>query len=192
MGIRESLLAILDEAPAHGYQLKSVFEARTGHVWPLNVGQVYQTLRRLERDGLVTADEDPDEGRRTYRITDAGREAARAWFRSPEVSRTLRRDELSIKLLMAIGSGSVDLRQVIQAQRTATVQTLQEYTRLKAEASPDADLPWLVVVDALILHAEADVRWLDMCEARLSHANAPSPANRAPLHDPASPQEVRR
>ncbi len=54
MSVRHSLLALLEEGPRYGYQLRSEFEHRTAAAWPLNVGQVYSTLARLERDGLVT------------------------------------------------------------------------------------------------------------------------------------------
>ena len=81
MGVREGLLALLDREPAHGYQLKTGFEAATGGVWSLNVGQVYATLERLERDGLVASD-DADEvtGKRSYRITTAGAEELGGWW----------------------------------------------------------------------------------------------------------------
>ena len=78
MAVREGLLALLIEGPRHGYQLKSEFEAATGGVWPLNVGQVYTTLDRLERDGLV--DHDGDEARKSYRLTREGEHALGAWW----------------------------------------------------------------------------------------------------------------
>jgi DNA-binding PadR family transcriptional regulator len=192
MGIRQSLLALLDEGPAHGYQLKTAFEARTGGIWPLNVGQVYQTLQRLQRDGLVEAGEELEEGRRTYRITEAGRAAAREWFGSPEGERSPRRDDLAMKLLVALGAGDVDVVDVLQAQRTAAVLTLQEYTRLKAGADPDRDLPWLLVLDSLILQTEAEVRWLDACEARLSRAGVVRPLAAKPVTVAADAEAVRR
>ena len=55
MSIRHGLLALLAQEPMYGAQLRSEFESRTGGTWPLNVGQVYTTLSRLERDGLVEA-----------------------------------------------------------------------------------------------------------------------------------------
>ena len=56
MSVRHALLALLSEGPKYGLQLREEFEARTGEIWPLNVGQVYSTLQRLERDGLVESD----------------------------------------------------------------------------------------------------------------------------------------
>ena len=167
MSMKLGLLALLSDGPTHGYQLKHDFEARTGGAWLLNVGQVYTTLQRLERDGLVApAGEEGDE-RRVFRITDAGREAIDAWYAEPVVASAPPRDELAIKVLLALAADEVDVRGVLQRQRTATLEQLQEYTRLKRQADVDEDLPWVLLLDALILKAEAEVRWLDLCEARL-------------------------
>lgn len=174
MSIRHGILALLRDGPRYGYQLRTEFESSTGATWPLNIGQVYTTLSRLERDGLVRPLPQEDGGQRPYEITDTGRAEVEHWFATP-VSRTNRpRDELVIKLAIALTTPGVDLRAVVQTQRTATVRALQEYTRLKARQSPpgegDAgprDLAWPLVLDAMIFQAEAEVRWLDHCEASL-------------------------
>ena len=154
----------------YGYQLRAEFESRTGATWPLNVGQVYTTLARLERDGLVEAAGSDPEGHVFYRATDAGRAEVTRWFASP-VSRTSPpRDELAIKLAIAVTVPGVDVPAVVQSQRAATIRALQDYTRLKARADPDepAELAWSLVLDSLVFAAEAEVRWLDHCEARLA------------------------
>ena len=166
MSIKLGLLALLDEQPQYGYQLKAEFESRTGATWPLNVGQVYTTLARLERDGLVAAVDGDDAGTTTYRITTAGRAEVRDWFATPVTRESRPRDELAIKLALAVTSPGVDVRAVVQAQRTDTMRAMQEYTRLKARAT-EADLAWLLVLDNLVFQAEAEVRWLDHCETRL-------------------------
>ena len=163
MSIKMGLLALLTEGPAYGYQLRAEFEARTGATWPLNVGQVYQTLSRLERDGSVEPAGE-EEGRVLYRITDQGREEVAGWFISPVVRTQPARDELAIKLALAVTSPGVDVGAVIQQQRTATMAALQDYTRLKRQ---DQDLAWGLVLDALVFQTEAEIRWLDHCEARL-------------------------
>lgn len=167
--MKHGILALLEDGPSHGYQLKTDFEARTGGSWMVNVGQVYSTLQRLERDGLVAPAGDPDDERRVYRITAEGRVTLEDWFTRPVVVETPPRDELAIKVLLAIAAEHVDVTHVLQRQRTATIAQLQEYTRLKRQADPDEDLPFVLLLDALVLKAEAEVRWLDTCEARLRH-----------------------
>ena len=166
MSVRHGLLALLAEGPSYGYQLRTRLETRTGGTWPLNIGQVYTTLSRLERDGLVEATE--ADGQATYRITAAGRAAVADWFAGPVERPAPARDELAIKLALAVGSPTVDVRRVLQAQRSATSQGLQELTRLRAGAGDDADLAWTLVLDALVFQAEAELRWLDHCETRFA------------------------
>jgi DNA-binding PadR family transcriptional regulator len=174
VSVRQGLLALLEQGPMYGYQLRALFEARTGTTWPLNIGQVYTTLARLERDGLVTAAGADPEGHVVYQVTDAGRAEVTSWFATP-VSRTSPpRDELAIKLAMAVTVPGVDVRAVVQGQRVATIRALQDYTRLKAgpEADDGSDLAWRLVLDSLVFAAEAEIRWLDHCEARLARAAA--------------------
>jgi DNA-binding PadR family transcriptional regulator len=183
MSIKHGLLALLERGPMYGYQLRTAFEESTGGTWPLNIGQVYTTLGRLERDDLVHALPENDGGQRSYEITPAGRAELAMWFATP-VSRADRpRDELAIKLALAITTRGVDVRAVLQSQRSATVRTMQEYTRLKASATDQQDLPWRLVVDAMLFQAEAEVRWLDHCETALVRATPPPiPYATAPDH----------
>jgi DNA-binding PadR family transcriptional regulator len=181
MSVRYSLLAILDSGPRHGYGLKSEFDAATGNVWPLNVGQVYSTLSRLERDGLVLSDEDGD-GQKIYRISDDGRRELQRWYETPVEREVVPRQELAIKLVFAMRSSPERVREVVQQQRKATMASLQEFTRLKAAADEDGDLAWLMMLDALIFQADAEGRWLELCEARMADADPrsgePSPPDR--------------
>jgi DNA-binding PadR family transcriptional regulator len=173
MSIRQGLLALLEQGPMYGYQLRAEFESRTGATWPLNVGQVYTTLGRLERDGMVEPAGDDGDGHAVYRITAAGRVEVATWFSTPVSRSTPPRDELAIKLAMAVTVPGIDVQAVVQAQRSATIRALQDYTRLKARATdPTApqDMAWLLVLESLVFAAEAEVRWLDHCEARLARA----------------------
>jgi DNA-binding PadR family transcriptional regulator len=170
MSIKYALLSLLDQQPHHGYQLKSAVEGWLGQSWPLNIGQVYTTLTRLERDGLVAAGETDAQGRQTYQITPAGRAALADWFATPVARDGLVRDELLVKLVAAVAAGDGTAFQVIRDQRTATLQLLQQHTRHKAQAERQGDLPRLVVADLLIAQAEAEVAWLELCEARLRAA----------------------
>ncbi|CAM5514902.1 transcriptional regulator [Streptomyces avidinii] len=181
MSIRHGLLALLERGPRYGSQLRTEFESRTGSTWPLNVGQVYTTLARLERDGLVAPDGEDPAGHTLYAITDTGRGELREWYERPVDRANPPRDELAIKLAMAVGAPNVDIRAVIQSQRHATVQAMQDYTRLKAQAlaaidsgrgSERDDIAWLLVLEQLIFQTEAEARWLDHCETRLVRLSA--------------------
>lgn len=195
MSVKQALLALLEQGPMYGYQLRSEFEQRTGATWPLNVGQVYTTLTRLERDGLVEGAGEDDEGHVVYRITADGREEVSAWFTTPVARTQPPRDELAIKLALAVTVPGVDVGSVIQQQRSATMTALQDYTRLKrtgraAHPAEPADLAWSLVLDSLVFDAEAEVRWLDHCEARLRRAALEKTAR--PVVEPAETTERTR
>ena len=178
MAVREGLLALLRDGPRHGYQLKTEFEAATGGVWPLNVGQVYTTLDRLERDGLVAvhlADGDAaSTGQKVYAITAVGIETLGTWWDAVPADEPPPRDELLLKVLMAIDHGHQHALRVITHQRTVLVALLQAKRRLRTAATQplgdddsDTRLAARLVTDALIARAEADLRWLDTCESQL-------------------------
>jgi DNA-binding PadR family transcriptional regulator len=180
MSVRQGLLALLAQRPMYGAQLRWEFEARTGGTWPLNVGQVYTTLQRLDRDGLVEQVGGPDdEGRIAYRLTDQGRETVGRWWTTPVDRSDHPRDELAIKLALAVTVPGVDVPRVVQTQRTQTVRALQDLTRLKQQATEADDLAWLLVLDSLVFAAEAEVRWLDHVEARLLRRSVQAGETRA-------------
>ncbi|MFL0564653.1 MULTISPECIES: PadR family transcriptional regulator [unclassified Microbacterium] len=171
MSVRQSLLAILDQGPCYGYQLRAEFDRRTGSTWPLNVGQIYNTLDRLERDGLVEKGDVDEQGHVYWQITDAGSAEVQAWLDAPVERAQGTRDELAIKLAVAATLPGVDLGAVIQRQRSASLRQLQELNRAKyAGANPDGpeELAWSLVVDSMIFAAEAEARWLDHTEQRLA------------------------
>ena len=172
MSVRNALLALLEQGPRYGYQLRAEFEHRTGGTWPLNVGQVYTTLSRLERDGLVAGQGADGEGHVMYAVTDAGRDEVVSWFTSPVPRTQPPREELAIKLALAVSVPGVDVGTVIQQQRSATMAALQDYTRLKRRPTGQGseELAWGLVLDSLVFTAEAEIRWLDHCEARLRRA----------------------
>ncbi|WP_350279762.1 helix-turn-helix transcriptional regulator [Kribbella sp. HUAS MG21] len=166
MSIKHGLLALLQDGAKYGYQLRGEFEAATGATWPLNIGQVYTTLTRLERDGLVRAASADADGRSMYEITDAGRGELAKWFETPVTRESRPRDELAIKLALALAVPGVDVSAVVQRQRMSTMQSLQELTRLKRN-SADGEISWQLVIESMIFGAEAEIRWLDHCEAML-------------------------
>lgn len=179
MSVPHSVMALLVDGPAHGYRLKTLFEERTGGAWPLNFGQIYTTLQRLERDGLVVGLGADHEGRVSYELTPLGREEVERWFSAPVPRAQAPRDELAIKIAMADAAGR-PLEPVLAEQRSATLAGLMRLTALKrAHAAESAS--WLFVLDRLIFDAEAELRWLDHVEA--------SSNRREPRGHPPSPDE---
>src|SRR5947208_1477763 len=166
MSVRYALLALLSEAPKYGIQLRQEFEARTGEVWPLNIGQVYTTLQRLERDGLADSDDSEMDGlQKGFRITDAGQRELEDWLRTPPDTAVPPRDELVIKVLVALGVPGVDVPELLQVHRRRLVEMMQRYTRLKEDALDDVGVA--LVVDAEIFRLDALIRWLDSADARV-------------------------
>jgi DNA-binding PadR family transcriptional regulator len=175
MSVRHALLALLSEGPKYGLQLREEFEARTGEVWPLNVGQVYTTLQRLERDGLVESDGEGDDGpQKGFRITSGGSTELAAWLRTPPDLASPPRDELVMKVLVALRVPGTDVHQVIQVHRRYLVELMQQWTRIK-EAEAESDLGLALVVDAELFRLDAVVRWLDTADGRLKRAAADPP-----------------
>jgi DNA-binding PadR family transcriptional regulator len=167
MSVRHALLALLSEGPKYGLQLRQEFEAGTGEVWPLNVGQVYTTLQRLERDGLVESDGGEADGpQKGYRITESGGRELDEWLRTPPDLVPPPRDELVIKVLVALRIPGIDVHDVIQVHRRHLVETMQRFTHVKSEAD-EGDLGLALVVDAELFRFDAIVRWLDATDSRL-------------------------
>ncbi len=192
MSVRHALLALLSEGPKYGLQLREEFEARTGEVWPLNVGQVYTTLQRLERDGLVESDDDADDGpQKVFRITGEGLGELGGWLRTPPDLASPPRDELVMKVLVALRVPGTNVHEVIQVHRRYLVQLMQEWTRIK-EAEADSDLSLALVVDAELFRLDAVIRWLDAADGRLKRAAADAPRPALPATGPALPKMRRR
>ena len=166
MVIRHALLALLSEGPKHGFQLAQEFAAGTGEMWPLNTGQVYTTLQRLERDGLVESEGAETGTQNAYRITETGRAELDSWLRLPPDTTHPPRDELVIKVLVALRLPGVDAAELTQGYRRHVVEAMQQYTRLKEDASDD-DVGLLLVADAELYRLDAIVRWLDAAESRI-------------------------
>ena len=181
------MLALLSEGPKYGLRLQNEFEARTGKVWPLNVGQVYTTLQRLERDGLVASDGAEEGPQKGYVITADGQRELTDWLQTPPAISQPPRDELLIKVLVAVQVPGVDVHDVVQVHRRHLIELMQRYTAVKADAAED-DLALSLVVDAELFRLEAAVRWLDAADARLRRRPPSStgfgpaalPARRAP------------
>jgi DNA-binding PadR family transcriptional regulator len=192
VSVPHALLALLSEGPKYGLRLQNEFESRTGEVWPLNVGQVYTTLQRLERDGLVATDDGEPERQKRYRITSAGERELDDWLRTPPELVPPPRDELVIKVLVALQVPGTDVHEILHVHRRHVIEVMQRYTRIKAAAADD-DVALALVADAELFRLEAIVRWLDAADVRLKRRPvvAAAPAD-TPLESPHPMEEVPR
>jgi DNA-binding PadR family transcriptional regulator len=186
VSVPHALLALLSEGPKFGLQLREEFEARTGEVWPLNVGQVYKTLGRLERDGLAESDAGADGPQKRFQITERGRAELAGWLRTPPDLTSPPRDELVMKILVAVRMPGTDVQEVIQAHRLYLLELMQQWTRLK-DGEARSDLGLALAVDAELFRLDAVIRWLDTAGARISRAGA-DPVPPVPPAGPAVPQ----
>jgi DNA-binding PadR family transcriptional regulator len=164
--VKYGLLGLLAKEPRHGYELKASFEELLGGSWPLNIGQVYTTLARLERDGLVEAEvvaQEPLPDRKVYSITPGGRDDLTTWMDEPSEAPVRVRDELFLKVLLQMRLEGADPGLLIARQRQRHMQSLADLQGARGGADSTTQL----LVDAAMLHIEADLKWLDLCENRL-------------------------
>ena len=161
--LKYALIALLAQGPSHGYDLKNAFERMLGRTWPLNIGQVYSTLARLERDGLVQSRVTPQEllpNRKVYTLTEAGRAALTQWLNQPAEPSPRLRVDFYLKLLLARRSHAADICALIWRQRQTLLQALAALSPLLL----DEDIERRLLAEGLQLHLEADLKWLDRCE----------------------------
>ena len=166
--LKHTLLGLLAQEPRHGYDLKTTFETLLGGTWPLNIGQVYTTLNRLERDGLVESEVVPQDllpDRKVYASTEAGRQELNHWLEEPITDTIRLKDEFFIKLLVHQLVDSNDALPLVWKQRQIYMQKMAQLTSLLSDSSMDPATKLLI--DGAILHIDADLRWLDLCEERL-------------------------
>jgi DNA-binding PadR family transcriptional regulator len=178
MSVPHAVLALLSEGPKYGLRLQNEFQSRTGEVWPLNIGQVYTTLQRLERDGLIETSGDGERSQKRYRITSAGSSELSDWLRTPPELVPPPRDELVIKVLVALQVPGIDIHELLQVHRRHVIEVMQRYTRIKAEAA-EGDVPLALVADAELFRLEGIVRWLDAADVRLKQLPPPAAAESA-------------
>ncbi len=162
------LLSILATGPAHGYELKQRFESRFEPVWgSINIGQVYSTLQRMQRDGLVHSHEVEQTDRpskQVYQVTEAGLKALHEWLLASSPGPRVR-DEFFMKLVLAQLAGLADPLDLIDRQRGVFLQELRDLNALAIQHTGTNVTPLLI--EGAALHAEADLKWLDLCEERL-------------------------
>ena len=163
--LKYALLGLLAQRPRHGYELKAAFEELLGGTWPLNIGQVYTTMGRLERDGLVrceVVEQDPRPDRKVYSLTETGEKELDRWLAEPVGEPVRLKDELFLKLLLHGVLGTVDPTELIATQRQRCLDALAELTDL--QTAPSVGQATALLLEGAILHLEADIRWLDRCD----------------------------
>ena len=183
MSVRNAILGLLATRPRHGYELHDAFEAMVGgeQNWDIKPAQVYTTLSRLEKKGLVVEDRVEQDGgpeKFIYAMTDAGLVELRKWFAEPVESDHLR-DEFFLKLMLAIAVEEGDPRKVIYIQRANLYKELHSITGQRSQIDPRSELAYILFLDRVVMRLEADLRWLEMVEARLDEIS------RQPLPEPA-------
>ncbi|AEW96259.1 MULTISPECIES: PadR family transcriptional regulator [Streptomycetaceae] len=165
MSIGHTFLGLLESGPRHGYDLKRAFDQRFGHDRPLAYGQVYSTLARLLKHGLVEVDGiEPGGGpeRKRYAITDAGITDIARWLAQPEKPEPYLQSTLYHKVVLALLTGR-GAHEVLDTQRAEHLRLMRELTRRKT----GGDLADQLVCDHALFHLEADLRWLELTAARL-------------------------
>jgi DNA-binding PadR family transcriptional regulator len=167
--LRLPLLALLAKGPAHGYELKLALEKLLGAAYPQpNVGQIYVTLNRLEKSGLIRGEDVAQSSRpnkRIYELTEAGHEAVRAWFEEPTDEPRVR-DEFFMKLALAPETGVADQISLINRQRRHYLNTMRDLSKLAAAEDRDNRVAQLLIEGAM-LHLQADLDWLERCQEEL-------------------------
>lgn len=170
MSLGQTFLGLLESGPRHGYDLKRTYDDRFGNTKPLHYGQVYATLSRLLKDGLVELDAvEPGEGpeRKRYAITSAGVTDVDRWLGTPEKPEPYLQNTLYTKVVLAVLTGrpAADL---LDVQRAEHLRLMRELTRRKATD----DLAEQLICDHALFHLEADLRWLELTTARLDELAA--------------------
>jgi DNA-binding PadR family transcriptional regulator len=181
--VQNALMALLSGHPRHGYELRDLFEAALGGHWELNSGQIYSSLDRLARDGLVVEESierggGPD--KRLWALTEEGKKELANWFESP-VPRDYRlRDEFYLKLMLALVTQPSSARHVLIVQRRELFRELHDLTARRNLLDPKQQLARILLLDSAIMHTEAELRWLDIVEARLDDIRGQPPPLPAP------------
>jgi DNA-binding PadR family transcriptional regulator len=169
MSLKFGILGLLAEESLHGYEVKSRFDSMLGHTWEVNIGQVYSTLQRLERDSLVESiGERGDRGRLAYKLTPQGRQALDLWLSEPEDEPQHLHDDLFIKLMLIRRLANGNLEGLINRQRRVYLQRLRDLADLERRARSEDRPDLLLLIKGAVIHTEADIRWLDVCLEELA------------------------
>jgi DNA-binding PadR family transcriptional regulator len=172
VSIKHAILGLLAGGPLHGYELKAAYEEDLVPAGQLNYGQVYTTLERLGRDGLlahevVSQSERPD--KKVYALTEAGHRELREWLATPSRLDLDLRNETFVKLMLARRLKGADPLRVLAVERRACFERLHEVTQARARAEKEgAAVQTALLLDLAVLRLEAFLKWLERCEEVLS------------------------
>ncbi|MEV4684760.1 PadR family transcriptional regulator [Streptomyces kurssanovii] len=165
MSIGHALLGLLEAGPRHGYDLKRAFDERFGQDRPLHYGQVYSTMSRLLKNGLVEVDGVESGGgpeRKRYAITDAGITDVERWLARPEKPEPYLQSTLYTKVVLALLTGR-SAAELLDGQRAEHLRLM----RILTDRKRGGDLAHQLICDHALFHLEADLRWLELTAARL-------------------------
>ncbi|WP_167047595.1 helix-turn-helix transcriptional regulator [Salinibacterium sp. ZJ454] len=161
-----TLLGLLSVEPSYGYDLKHSYDRYFGSQKPLAFGQVYATLARLIRDGLIAAlgeEAGGGPGRKRYEILPAGRQSLEQWMFTPDIPSESLQSNLFAKTVVALLVDD-DAERLLDIQRAQHMARMRELTRAKQSA----DIMRVLMLDHALFHIEADLRWIDITSARLT------------------------
>jgi DNA-binding PadR family transcriptional regulator len=180
--VRHAILGLLAQRPRYGYELRAALEAVVGgeQNWDVKPAQIYSTFARLEKSDFIVeerVEQDAGPEKRIYDITPAGRRELNEWFASG-VQREHQRDEVYLKLMIAMASGAANPYTLVRTQREHLYQELHGITLQRGGIDPKSELSRVLLLEQAAMHLEADLRWLDMFEARLDEIQ------RQPLPEP--------
>lgn len=177
MSLKFGIQGLLAQQALHGYEVKTQFEALLGGTWELNIGQVYTTLQRLERDALIEAEGTRgDRSKLAYRLTQAGRAALDDWLRSPDAEPQQLREEIYLKLLLVGRLANGDLNGLLARQRRAYLEKLRDLSELERQARGDGRGDLVLLIKGAILHTEVDLKWVDVCADEIERTTWPEGA----------------
>ncbi len=166
MSIGHTLLGLLEKGPRHGYDLKRTYDEHFGHDRPLHYGQVYATLSRLLKNGLIEelgVEQGGGPDRKRYAVTTEGVTDVQQWLATPEKPELYMQSTLYTKVVIALMSAR-DAEVVLDTQRHAHLKAMRELTTRKTHG----DLADQLICDHALFHLEADLRWLELTAARLN------------------------
>jgi DNA-binding PadR family transcriptional regulator len=164
--VQEVVLALLAKEPSHGYELRARMQDALGPLGEaMNAGQIYVTLGRLEKAGLIAVQQvagpvdRPD--RKVYELTPAGQQRVADWlvevsWPKPDLA------EFHLKLVAAAAARLADPLVIVDTQRRELLRRLRDAQRA-AMAEPDRSNASLLL-EGIVLRLQADLRWLEACE----------------------------